>query len=78
MRRIHNVTFGCVILGVIFALFAYGVATQDHMTFWLENHQWHYGRESHPFLFWVVTLTFGGIGIVFWGLAWYLHFRRRI
>ncbi len=78
MRRVHNVTFGCVVLGLIFAMFASIIATEDRLVAWSGDRQWHFTREPNPAVFWIPSLVAAGCAAAFWVLAWYLHFRRRL
>ncbi len=78
MRSVHNATFGCVILGVIFAMFAYITATEDQLVTWSGDHEWRFERDSDPITFWLPALVAAFLAVASWVTAWYLHFVRRL
>ena len=78
MRRVHNVTFALVVLGAIFAVCAYIMATQDHLVVWAGERDWRFTRDVSPIMFWLPTLALALLAFAFWTAAWYLHFSRRL
>ena len=78
MRRVHNVTFACVVLGLIFAMCAYIMATQDRLLIWGGDREWPFTRDASPMMFWLPTLTMAFVAIACWTTAWYLHFTRAL
>ena len=76
MHRVHNLTFGCVVLGLVFAMCAYIMATQDHLLVWSGNRKLRFTRDASPMMFWLPALTMAFVGFACWMAAWYLHFRR--
>ncbi len=43
-----------------------------------DDRQWHFTRASSPAVFWLSALAAGVVALALWGVAWYLHFHRRV
>ena len=78
MHRVHNVTFGCLVLGLIFAICAYIMATEDHLVVWSGDREARFTRDTTPAIFWIPAIAMGLVAFACWAVAWYLHFHRRL